>query len=120
LALKQPGLTIINQFSRSDQSIDFQDRNDYPLVQISRIDGHILVSGGSVKVNLEFEIRRFGRIVRVGGILQIYRGVVDVKRMLELFPAKKEQFAYFSPDMIFARFLSAFGGNHPRFPKISK
>ena len=37
-----------------------KDRNDYPLVQISRIDGHTLVSGGSVKANRKFQIGRSG------------------------------------------------------------
>jgi len=44
-----------------------RDRNDYPLVQISRIDGQAVLLGGFVKVNLEFEIGRFGLIVSVGG-----------------------------------------------------
>ena len=39
------------------------NKNDYPLVEISRIDGHTLVLGGTVQVNLKFEIGRFGLIV---------------------------------------------------------
>ena len=47
-----------------------EDRNNYPLVEISRIDGHLLVFWESVKVNLKFEIGRVGLIVKVGGRLQ--------------------------------------------------
>ena len=44
-----------------------KDWNDYPLVQISRIDGHRPPLGVSVKANLNSEMGRFGLIVRVGG-----------------------------------------------------
>jgi len=46
-----------------------KDKNNYHLVQISRIDGHRLVWGEFVKANLKFEISRFGLVVRVGGPL---------------------------------------------------
>ena len=45
-----------------------KDRNNYPLVQTSRIDGQTLVLGGTVKVNLKFETGGFGLSVRVGGL----------------------------------------------------
>ena len=44
-----------------------KDRNNYPLVQVSRIDRQRLVCWGSARVLLKFEIGRFGLIVRVGG-----------------------------------------------------
>ena len=44
-----------------------RDRNNHPMVQISRIDGHTLVFWGSVKVNLKFEIGEFGLSMRVDG-----------------------------------------------------
>ena len=37
-----------------------KDRNNYPLVQIGRIDGQIPVFEESVKTNLKFEIVGFG------------------------------------------------------------
>ena len=39
------------------------------ITPISRIDGHTLVFGGSVKVNLKFEMSRCGLIVRASGSL---------------------------------------------------
>ena len=45
-----------------------KDRNDDPLVKIGRIDGKTLVLGGSVKVNLLFQIGSFGRVVSAGEV----------------------------------------------------
>ena len=42
-------------------------RDDNPLVQISRIDGHTIICGGSVKANIKSEIGQFGLSVRAGG-----------------------------------------------------
>ena len=44
-----------------------KDRNNYPPVQISRIDGHGHLFEGSVKVKFNSEVGRFGFIVRAGG-----------------------------------------------------
>ena len=44
-----------------------KDRNNYPLVQICRIDGQTHLLGGSDKVDLKFEIGRFGLVMRGGG-----------------------------------------------------